>query len=498
MHKHRLPRSLLLVCCVVLAPGPARTAELDYYEIVKNYAETLLEHGRDTYGPKQTPLIAILLDDKTLQLFPRSEDDRLFKIRLDDWAHWGVRNSERCFWGSNPHKDQSLYQILYALTQLSGEERYAKEADRTLKYFFENCQSETTGLFAWGEHMGWDFRAEGVAMKRAAHNATHEFGRAWVLWERSFDLAPKPCTDFALGLWNHQIADQSTGNFSRHAGYFEHKPELNSEYPRHGGFYIATWGEAYRRTKDPVYLKAIDTLVSYFNKRRSPQSGAVPAESNKRSSGQMLWLLSNVSLAIDVWDAAAKVPDDVGESLRAFARKTDEVFFKMGHDLTPSGKGFFIHADVHSLEPRGSGVQWPGYADPWGEAGLANVLFLRYQQTKGKRYQEAIVKTAERFLRRHPTAEVCYAPSSLGSAIFHLLNAHELTGDKRFLARAEVFAKTAYGYFLGDDRSLPKATVSQPHYEANTGADSLMMAYLELWHRKNATGKDLGLVWSSR
>ena len=100
--------------------------------------------------------------------------------------------------------------------------------------------------------------------------------------------------------------------------------------------------------------------------------------------------------------------------------------------------------------------------------------------------------------RRHPTAEVCYAPSSLGSAIFHLLNAHELTGDKRFLARAEVFAKTAYGYFLGDDRSLPKATVSQPHYEANTGADSLMMAYLELWHRKNATGKDLGLVWSSR
>jgi hypothetical protein len=489
---------LTLGSCLPSLSSPTHAGELDYLSIVKTYAETLLEHGRDTYGEKKTPLIAILLDHKTLQLFPRTEDDRLFQLRLDDWEHWGVRNSERCFWGSNPHKDQNLYQILYALTKITGKKHYAQEADRTLKYFFENCQSDTTGLFAWGEHMGWDFRQEGVAMKRAAHNSTHEFGRAWALWERSFELAPEACNKFARGLWDHQIADQSTGNFSRHAGYFEHKTELNSEYPRHGGFYIATWGEAYRRTQDPVYLKAIDTLVTYFDKRRSPKSGAVPAESNKRSGGQMLWVFSNVSLSVDVWDAAQKVPSDLSQRLVAFAKKCDEVFFSLGHDLTPNGKGLLQTANVHSLEPFGGGGPWPGFSPPWGEADSANVLFLRYQQVKDPRHKDAILQIAERFMRRHPTAEICFAPQTLGSTIFHLLNAHKLSGDARYLERAEMLAKTAYGYFLGDGRALPKATVSHPHYEANTGADGLMMAFLELWHRKSTEAKKIDLVWSSR
>ena len=47
-----------------------------------------------------------------------------------------------------------------------------------------------------------------------------------------------------------------------------HDPDTGAEFPRHGGFYIATWAEAYRRTEDPVFLKAIDTVLGYFEDRR--------------------------------------------------------------------------------------------------------------------------------------------------------------------------------------------------------------------------------------
>jgi hypothetical protein len=58
---------------------------------------------------------------------------------------------------------------------------------------------------------------------------------------------------FSRGLWDHQIKDNTTGNFSRHAGYDRHSPGGGNEFPRHGGYYIATWAEAYTRTKDTEY-----------------------------------------------------------------------------------------------------------------------------------------------------------------------------------------------------------------------------------------------------
>lgn len=135
--------------------------------------------------------------------------------------------------------DENLYQILYTLSDVVREDRYADEADRTLKWFFEHCQSEITGLFAWGEHTGWDFHTESLIEKKAG--TTHEYFRPWVLWARSFELAPEACARFARGVWEHQIYDHETVNFSRHARYDVHGPGRNHEFPRHGGFYIATW-----------------------------------------------------------------------------------------------------------------------------------------------------------------------------------------------------------------------------------------------------------------
>ena len=108
----------------------------DYLHIVKSYADALLERGRDTYGKVNSPLIATTLDRKTLKLFEGEELERIWYIRLKDWENWRVRNRDRMLTGANPMHDQNLYQVLYALTEITGDKRYAKETDRTVKWFF--------------------------------------------------------------------------------------------------------------------------------------------------------------------------------------------------------------------------------------------------------------------------------------------------------------------------------------------------------------------------
>jgi len=482
--------------------GAAAGGGGDYLQIVKAYADTLLAKGRDHYGKEHSPLFATTLDRRTLEIFDEADLERLWQIRLKDWENWGVRNRDRMMTGANPMHDQNLYQILYALTDITGDKRYAREADKTVKWFFEHCQSPTTGLMAWGEHMGWDFRTETlIKWKKGSHHGgsmqeynTHEFYRPWVLWERSFEVAPEACARFARGLWEHQIADHNTGNFSRHANYEMHQTFTNSEYPRHGGYYIATWAHAYSHTKDPIFAKAIETLVDYFDGRRSPRSDAFPAESAERSGGKALWTVSNLMYAICVWEGADYMPEKLGWKMRQSALRTDRAFFKLAHDLKRGGKGFVGNANVDTLEPNPRG----GYTSGWGHAGTANVCYYRYGQVKLGEYRKLVLGAAGLYLDGEPEIKSALHPGTLGSVIYLMLGAYELTGEKRYLERADHFAQRAVELFFDDSSALPKATSKHDHYEAVTGGDTLMMSLLKLWATKNRPELKLRLDYSDR
>ena len=79
-----------------------------------------------------------------------------------------------------------------------------------------------------------------------------------------------------------------------------------------------------------------------------------------------------------------------------------------------------------------------------------------------------------------------------------MLGAHEITGEKRYLDRADYFAQRAIKLFLTDDSSLPKATSKHNHYEAVTGSDTLMMALLKLWVAKNRPDMKHRLIYCDR
>jgi hypothetical protein len=264
----------------------------EYLMVVKDYAETLIQKGRDRYGPQHSPLFATTLNPYTFRIFEGKQREEILNLKRENW---GIRNHDRMVTGANPMHDLNLYQILYALSEISENPNYAFEAEKTLKWFFENCQSSITGLMAWGEHIGWDFETETIIEKKAGFN--HEFFRPWVLWEQVYSLAPDAALKFAKGVWDHPIANQEHIDFSRHARYDRHEPGRYSEYPRHGGFYIQTWVYAYRYSKDPTFLIAIEKLVDFFESHRQKSTNMIAAERAERSKGtQVMKQLLNLTL----------------------------------------------------------------------------------------------------------------------------------------------------------------------------------------------------------
>jgi hypothetical protein len=327
-----------------------------------------------------------------------------------------------------------------------------------------------------------------------------------MLWDRVWKLTPAAAEKFARGLWEHQIYDHRTGEFSRHARWSAHGPGTDNEYPRHGGFYILTWAEAYRRTKDPVYPQAIETLVDMYNRLSSPKTGMIPCSSNPARAG-IVWPESTVSLAIDLWSGAEAMPDNLAAKMRERALKTDELYQKLAHDFRPQGIGFVAGCNADTLEAFASG-SWT-HTQPWAtrygastDAQVAMMNYLRWQQLpEGPRkagYRTLVVGSAERYLTSLPDLARTIYPGPLGDAIFHMLAAREITGDRKYLDRADQFARLAVEHFLGAEFPLPKASSQHAHYEAITRGDTLMMALLKLWQVQHRPELELHLTYCDR
>ena len=478
----------------------------DYLSVARLYADTLIGKGRDRYGAQNSPLFAVTLNPE-LTLYKDVPP-----------APSGIRVSDRVIWGANPMHDQNLYQVLYALSQISGDPKYGRQADEALRWFFDNCQSEKTGLMAWGEHLGWDFRHERVTVKAGKdyppdqfkpwqlQDDVHEFYRPWVLWDKSYELAPAAIARFAQGLWENQIYDPKTGQFNRHAGYSVHKPEKDAEFPRHGGFYIETWAQSYARTKNPRMLTAIETIVGYFEAHRDPQTGALSAEGK---TPELLWPQSNLSLAISLENAAPLVPESLAARMRALGASTDAVFFQMDHQLQPGGLGFIKTAVTSTLQPgskatrklAASGFYSRTWATGYGDltdANMAMMCLQRLKQTGDKRYRALALQTAERYLVTAPDDSIELYPQAFGEAIALLLGAHRLSGEAKYLARADELAKQAVALFWRHGSPLPLASNRVEHYEAITHSDTLMMSLLQLWAVRNKPDVTLDLTWSDR
>ncbi|MHC4620618.1 MAG: hypothetical protein ACYTEQ_22960 [Planctomycetota bacterium] len=358
--------SAVLLCSLQAYGRQGDEVHPEYLKAVRCYADAMIKDGRDTCGREKSPVfIAGGLDLKTHAFVRRQLKGQ------------GIREGDRAY-GANPHHDLNFYQTLYALTELTGDKKYAQQADKALKWFFQNCRSPATELFAWGEHLHWDVVAE-----QCKGRDLHEFYRPWVLWDRSFDVAPKACEAFARGLWDHQIYNHS-GDFNRHAKWSEHGPGRRCNISRHAGFYIATWGHAYDRTKDPVFLKAIERVLIFKEASRHPITNFLPSDRNANSVNQWLsdiigeevklshdprigglhsHVAGTLSLAIDLHDAAKYIDGELKQMMTDFAHTEDEHFLKFHEGLGENSEHLFVDCGgVSTMKPFETGRSYAATA----------------------------------------------------------------------------------------------------------------------------------------
>ena len=467
---------IVAAAATTVSAADERRAERDYLQVVRGYADAMIAHGRDVYGDQQSPLFAEALDRKTMRML---EGEILQKAVTIDRDDWGIRPHDRMIAGGNPQHCENLYQILYALTKITGENRYADEADRSLRFCFERCQSPATGLLCWGEHAGWDFRTEKRIDKPSGN--THEFYRPWVLWDRSWQVAAEPCRRFALGLWEHQIGNHQTGDYSRHAAIDAPGPGTEAPYARHGGFYIETWAAAYERTRDNVFLQAIECVVDGLERARIHEGGMLAGGSKRRGSRRS----HDVSLAISLDNAAAKVTPELAAKMREVASTNDNVFAK-------------VHADAGQGLAAGGVNLWSNAYGGSGMAGSADACMTRYRQVHVDAYRRVVLRTAEQYRNQKINLSKPVWPGTMGNVILLMVNAHELTGEHKYLEAADRFAQKGVELFLGDGCPLPRASHVHAHYEAVTNGDTLMMALLRLWQVQNEPDRKLALVFTDR
>jgi hypothetical protein len=342
---------------------------------------------------------------------------------------------------------------------------------------------------AWGEHMSWYLTKDAVKSQGYA-DPYHEYTRPWVLWERCFELAPGPCARFAKGVWQHQIHDQQTGDYNRHA-FFDGKRHSEwrgrrDGYPRHGGFYVRTWAEAYRATKDPVYLEAIETLVEHINRRRGPYKGplkgtdALPMMQKRYT----VWWISNLSLAVDLGYGAELVTDEVAERMRDCASRTDTMFLSKG--LTEDGMICNYSKTKTVQKPEFLSGSW-----------LANHGMERFRQVGLDGYRKFVLLVGNLGLGADLPEEDLHL-RTVGDSIWLMAACHELTGDEKYLRQADRFAARAIKLFLTNGSPLPRMSTQDEHYEAVTCGDSMMLSLLKLWLAENKPDLTVDLVYTDR
>ncbi len=529
-------RKLIFVIVVCL---PCYPADSSYLQVVRTFVDTMLARGADHYGPEHSPLFASTLDLNTMSLpklssveeLPKNRDGHVYAIGygLPD-PPVGIRPGDRAPQGNNLEHDIMLLRTMYALSALTGEPRYSTSADSILRFWLFHCQSPATGLMASGEHMSWDFVHE------KAYGNLYEVFRRFPFYDKLYAFDAYRTLRMADALWLSQIGNKLVGDFSRHAGYESFNPDTGCALPRHAGFYIWAYANAYAQSRDPKYIDRIELLIeSRTGKRPQPFSLLVkPGQFELAES-------AHPTLRMLLWDAAELVPSR-REVWRRVARELDERALKgeggpinLGYNRDGKvlwGMPEFRHAHASAeaaprtpptAEEEKLAKQYPSLvrfgrvvsaggqtrsttlARLWrleyggtGPSGNALQDYHRYIQSKDERFLRLAEETTDRYLREgFPKVTYDLWPRVCGQVISLSLalsaeKAIPAAKRERYLAFAREVADRAIPIF--SKNGLFRADGAAEHYEAITGADDLLWALLELHSALSRREAPLGYI----
>jgi ankyrin repeat protein len=179
------------VCLGKEAPDPNQSSK--YLDAVREFADNVLKYGRDTYGPKKTPLFVDGLNTETLQPV-------VWHFQGEEWIL------------SNFANHQSLLRLLDGLTALTGEPKYRQAALDASAYALEHLRTPN-GLLYWGGHLAWDLQKERGVSAEEAHELKEQSPYYELLWEAN----PSETKRLMEAIWGAHVLDWAKLDFNRHS-----------------------------------------------------------------------------------------------------------------------------------------------------------------------------------------------------------------------------------------------------------------------------------------
>jgi len=177
------------------AADSAVVSESPYLRAVREFADNVLKYGRDTYGPKHTPLFVDGLNTETL-------DPVVWHNKGEEWILCNFANH------------QSLLRLLDGLTALTGEGKYRQAALDASAYALANLRTPN-GLLYWGGHMAWDLQKDRGVFQ--GEYETHELRQQSPYYELLWEANPQEAGKLMEAIWGSHVWDWAKLDFNRHA-----------------------------------------------------------------------------------------------------------------------------------------------------------------------------------------------------------------------------------------------------------------------------------------
>ncbi|MGC8862643.1 MAG: pectate lyase [Armatimonadota bacterium] len=217
--------ALVVVGMSLISTPVLGQAKVDrYLEAVKKFADRVLEYGRDTYGPRKTPLFVDGINVDTLKP----------PVWKRDGEQWIL---------SNLASQQVLMRVLDGLSAATGDPKYRNAAISATRYAFEHLR-DAGGMLYWGGH--WCYDALGDRL--VGESKTHEFKHHYPYYQLMWQVDPDATRKMIEAVWAAHVLDWENLDFNRHGKY--------------GGDSTGVWDHRYKGGKVPFVGKGLTFMMS--------------------------------------------------------------------------------------------------------------------------------------------------------------------------------------------------------------------------------------------
>lgn len=489
------------VFAAVVAARAGHGEQRPWREYVTTCLDALIEHGTDRYGPVHTPMLMSILDVQT-RTSPEHPPLLDADVRTEGRPDHGRRSPA----GSNLWHDMATLRVMYRVSEVTGERKYAEAADAYIRSVFERAV-KPNGLLAWGSHIyyhAFKDRPGGDGDGKGPHEILIKHPE----WGALYRVDPKAVRREVDGIWQWHIVDKKTGMHNRHD---DGGP--GCDFAMSGGSFAMAFAFLYKATKEKEYLEKAKLVAGWHWQHRNTKTNLVPDAPHTGDrydahhcftsvtgphASQLLrcYELTGERFFRDIAAAYIKAYDKYGWDAQA---GTYWGMLKLDGTPVPaqkreSGYGAWAptgHVDVwrtimYSYEFPLIAAEAAVYAcalsadgsqgDPalltaalhWAEA-----IEKQLPPRTGRRWKAEIEKALPKAAETGGT----YA-ENYGRAISFFVGLYHVTGKERYLRRAEDLAREAVDKLYAD--GLFRGHPAKDYYQANDGVGYLLHALMQL------------------